>query len=357
MAKSKSNHRDTAPIRAGEELDQRALEEWLRRKLTLPAETPLTIEQFPGGHSNLTYALRCGEVEMVLRRPPRGPVAPTAHDMPREYRLLRAISPWFPLAPRPLLLAEAESPLGVPFYLMERRHGIIIRNEVPEVIAGDRELPRKIGERLIDTLVELHGIDLDQSGLIALGKPAGFVPRQVDGWTRRWERARLDDLPAMDELAGWLPEKLPRDPERPALIHNDYKLDNVMLEAENPERVVALLDWEMATIGDPLIDLGLLLCYWPEANDPEIFASALPRVTTGPGWPKRDELITRYAARSGRPVDEIAWYHIFAIFKLAVIMQQIYFRYRAGQTSDARFADFGTRVAALAEWAASLSRR
>lgn len=352
-----SDHRDTAPVRVGEEIDQQVLEDWLRRNLTLPAEAPLTIEQCPGGHSNLTYALRCGEVEMVLRRPPAGPVAPTAHDMPREYRLLRAIHPWFHLAPRPLLLAEVESPLGVPFYLMERRHGIIIRNEVPAAIAGDRDLPRKIGERLVDTLVELHAIDLDHSGLIALGKPANFVRRQVDGWTRRWERARIDDLPAMDELARWLLARLPRESARPALIHNDYKLDNVMLEAENPERVVALLDWEMATIGDPLIDLGLLLCYWPEANDPEIFASALPRVTTSPGWLKRDDLIVRYAARSGRPIDEIGWYHVFAIFRLAVIMQQIYYRYRAGQTSDVRFADFGTRVAALAKWAATLSRQ
>ena len=361
-----SSHPDTAPVRSGEDLDWVVLESFLRERLRavlgqsgLPdlAVQPMKVAQFPGGHSNLTYSIAFGATEMVLRRPPFGPVAPTAHDMPREFRLLQAIHTHFPLAPQTLLLVEDPTLIGAPFYLMERRRGIVVRNEIPPEIGENLELRRRISESLVDALVALHEVEIERSGLIALGRPVGFVRRQVEGWFRRWDRAKINEVPEMQKLVGWLLENLPADPAGPTLVHNDYKLDNVMLDSGDPSGLVAILDWEMATVGDPMIDLGLLLCYWPESNDPEILSGALPCVTTLPGWLKREDLVQRYALRSGRDPGRIAWYHNFAIFKLAVVLQQIYYRFRSGQTADPRFSDFGTRVEALARWAWSLSQR
>jgi aminoglycoside phosphotransferase (APT) family kinase protein len=357
---------DTAPIRAGERFNLEALSDFLASHLPALAATPpqitpgegeLVVEQFPGGHSNLTYCVTWQGQQMVLRRPPIGPVAPTAHDMPREYRLLAAIHPHFPLAPRPLLLCEDPAVLGAPFYLMERRRGIIIRQTIPPEMGEDLDLRHRVGESLIRALVQLHAIDVASTGLMQLGKPTGFVRRQVEGWSQRWERAKTTDLPEMQIVAAWLRAHLPFDPIRPTLVHNDYKLDNVMLDPVDPTRLIAILDWEMSAIGDPLIDLGLLLCYWPEAGDPPVFADSLGGVTTLPGWPTREELIALYAAESGRSVETIGFYHTFAVFKLAVVLQQIYHRYHLGQTTDPRFAQFDTRVSALADWAHTLMQR
>lgn len=352
---------DTSAIRPGEDLNWESLENYLREQLPgkIGGEIPdagakFEVEQFPGGHSNLTYCLRFGEREFVMRRPPFGPVAPTAHDMPREYRLLEAIHPHFPLAPKPYLLCEDTTVIGAPFYVMERRRGIVVRQSVPPEIGEDLGLRHRISESLVDTLASLHEVDIQSSGLIKIGKPAGFVKRQVEGWAGRWERSKTSELREMTEVAGWLIERLPPDSERPTLVHNDYKLDNVMLDPADPARVVAILDWEMCTVGDPLIDLGLLLCYWPQADDPEIFAGSLRSVTTLPGWMTRSEIIARYAKRSGRDLSNISYYHTFAVFKLAVVIQQIYYRYHVGQTSDRRFADFDQRVEALAGMAYSM---
>ncbi len=349
---------DTSPVRPGEELDWSALEAYLREHLlsklsgeTIDLRPQFEVEQFPGGHSNLTYCLNFGGLEFVMRRPPFGPVAPTAHDMPREYRLLAAINPYFPLAPRPYLLCEDPNIIGAPFYLMERRRGIVIRQTIPPEIGENLSLRRQIGESLIDTLADMHAIDIQATGLINIGKPAGFVKRQVEGWAGRWERAKTTELSEMTQLTKWLIERLPPDAQKPTLVHNDYKLDNVMLDQSEPARIVAILDWEMSTVGDPLIDLGLLLSYWPQADDPEVFAGSLRSVTMQPGWMKRSEIIERYATRSGRDLSNVAYYHIFAVFKLAVVIQQIFFRYHAGQTRDARFADFDERVDALAKMA------
>lgn len=351
---------DTAPIRAGEELDWNALEAYLREHLPskldgeLDASARIEVTQFPGGHSNLTYCVRLGDREFVMRRPPFGPVAPTAHDMPREYRLLAAISPHFNLAPKPYLLCEDTGVIGAPFYLMERRRGIVVRQTIPPEIGEDLDLRHKISESLVDTLADLHAVDIQATGLVNIGKPAGFVRRQVEGWAGRWERSKTTDLKEMNETAEWLIEHLPPDIPAPTLVHNDYKLDNVMLDPHDPTKIVAILDWEMCTVGDPLIDLGLLLCYWPQADDPEIFAGSLRSVTMLPGWMKRAEIVERYAARSGRDLSSIGYYHTFAIFKLAVVIQQIYYRYHVGQTQDARFADFDKRVEALAKWARAM---
>lgn len=360
--------KDTSPIRAGEELDIAKLGAYLRERLpallageALDPQQPLAIEQFPGGHSNLTYMVSFGGREFVLRRPPFGPVAPTAHDMPREYRLLSVIHPHFARAPRPYLLCEDPAVIGVPFYLMERRRGIVIRRELPESLNHPATLAA-ISKGMIATLADLHGVDIYSSGLAQIGKPVGFVTRQVKGWTERWHRAKTSEIPEIDEVAAWLLEKLPPEPDpeqgrAATLVHNDFKLDNVMLDPADVSKVIAVLDWEMCTVGDPLVDLGILLCYWAERGDPEDRREAISPVTVQPGWLTRRELTEVYAEMTGRDVSRIDFYEIFAIFKVAVVVQQIYFRYVRGQTHDERFAAFGPRIEGLARAALELARQ
>ncbi|HEX6642887.1 MAG TPA: phosphotransferase family protein [Thermoanaerobaculia bacterium] len=343
---------DTRPVRTSENLDWQRLAEYLRGQLHLPDDT-MEVEQFPGGHSNLTYLVRFGDREMVLRRPPFGPVPPRAHDMAREYRVIAAVHPHFPLAPEPYVLCEDTSVIGSVFYVMERRRGITIRTEEPPPIANDVELRKRISGSVVDTLADLHAIDVIAHGLDALGKPAGFVARQIRGWTERWHGSKTSDVPEMEALASWLETHTPADVARPSLVHGDYKLDNVMLDATQPDRLVGVFDWEMSAVGDPLIDVGILLAYWvhvASVNDP-----TLGTVTTRPGWFDRDEILARYAARSQRDLGSIALYEVFAVFKLAVVIQQIYARYVRGQTDDPRFAALGERVASLAGIAAALA--
>jgi aminoglycoside phosphotransferase (APT) family kinase protein len=359
--------KDTAPIRAGEELDKTALESYLRDGLPdlMPGQpldgATIEIEQFPGGHSNLTYLIRLGGHEFVLRRPPVGPVAPTAHDMPREYRLLAAIHPYFQLAPRPYLLCEDASIIGVPFYLMERRRGLVIRRDIPEEIGDDLEMRRQVSFAMADTLATLHSVDIYSTGLAGIGKPTGFVTRQVRGWTERWHRSKTSELAEIDEVIRWLDQRIPPEPDPEAgrgatLVHNDFKLDNTMLDPNDPARVVAVLDWEMCTVGDPLIDVGIFLCYWAQKDDPEARRDSISPVTTEAGWITRDEIIARYSEKTGRDLSGIAFYETFALFKVAVVLQQIYFRYVRGQTSDERFKNFGHRVEGLARAAWDLAK-
>jgi aminoglycoside phosphotransferase (APT) family kinase protein len=359
---------DTAPVRPGEELDPSALEAYLRAHMgELLSGQPLDdagieLAQFPGGHSNLTYLVRLGGHEFVLRRPPVGPVAPTAHDMPREYRLLSAIHPVFNLAPRPYLLCEDLSIIGVPFYLMERRRGIVIRREMPAEFGDSQEVRRRISEALVDTMALLHSVDIYSTGIAGIGKPAGFVTRQVKGWTERWHRSKTSEVREVEEVVNWLAGRIPPEPDpaagRPAtLVHNDMKLDNTMLDPSDPSRVVAVLDWEMCTVGDPLIDLGIFLCYWAQKGDPEARRESISPVTTEPGWMTRAEVIERYCEKTGRDVSGIAFYETFALFKVAVVLQQIYFRYVRGQTKDERFKEFDRRVEGLARAALDLAEK
>ena len=283
-------------------------------------------------------------------------------DMPREYRLLAAIHPLFDLAPQPYLLCEDASIIGVPFYLMERRRGLVIRRAMPAAVADSLALRRQISEALIDALAALHAVDIDASGLAQLGKPVGFVTRQVRGWAERWQRSKTSEVPELEQVVGWLSERIPPEPDplagRPAtLVHNDFKLDNVMLDLHEPSRIIAILDWEMCTVGDPLIDLGIALCYWAQKEDPEARRESISPVTTEAGWLRREELTARYAAQTGRDVSSIAFYEVFALFKVAVVLQQIYFRYVKGQTRDERFKDFDRRVAGLARAAWELAEQ
>ena len=353
--KSPAVNRDTGPIRPGEELNLAALSQYLRGKLA-GAEGSLSVEQFPSGHSNLTYLLRAGEREYVLRRGPLGPVAPKAHDMAREYRVLQAIHPHFPEAPKPYVLCDDPSVLGAVFFVMERRRGVILRERIPAEISCRANYPRVISEAFVQCLARLHAIDVVQTGLLALGKPEGFLERQVQGWADRWTRAKTEPVPQMDEVVQWLSERLPASPA-PTIVHNDFKLDNVMLRLNSTDSVEAVLDWEMSTVGDPLADLGLTLCYWCWASAPSLQAHALPTLTAQPGWYTRDEFVARYSQLTTRDLTQLPWHEVLGIFKLAVILQQIYFRFRRGQTQDQRFRDFGDRVRSLAELAASLAEK
>jgi len=331
---------DTAPVREGEALDTKALASYL-------GVDGLTVEQFPGGHSNLTYLVRTQDREYVLRRPPLGPVAPKAHDMAREYAILKAVHPHFPPAPEVYGVCEDPGVIGAVFFLMERRRGIVIRGEMPSPWAAEGG---RISRAFVDCLVALHAIDIERHGLTALGKPDGYLERQVRGWTDRWNRAKTEEMPAMERVVRWLADCLPPSPPA-TLIHNDYKLDNLMLDPADPARIVAVLDWEMATVGDPLSDLGLTLCYWTLTDGRERV------VTTQPGWHTPQQLVDYYAARTGRDVSRITYYEVLGIFKLAVILQQIYFRWARGQTRDERFGAFHDRVRHLVAAAAEKKKQ
>jgi len=350
---------DTRAVRSGEQLEWPRLIAWLRERLPaceipgLDVTREPEVAQFPGGHSNLTYLIRFGDAEIVVRRPPFGPVPPTAHDMAREYRWLSAMHRVFPAAPRPYLLCEHKEVIGSVFYAMERRCGLVVRADEPPAVA-EPAARRRVSEALITTLASLHAIDVGANGLGGLGKPAGFVERQVRGWTDRWHRSQTTPLAEMDALAAWLLQRLPPDANPPGIVHGDFKLDNVMLDEHDVGRVVAVLDWEMSALGDPLVDLGILLAYWAPTAPP-LERDALTTVTHRPGYFTRDEIVEHYAARSTRDLSNIRFYEICAVFKIAVVIQQIYFRYVQGQTTDERFATFDARVAFLARQAATLA--
>jgi aminoglycoside phosphotransferase (APT) family kinase protein len=335
----------TAPVRPGEELPVGPLEAYLKRHLP-DLDGSLTVEQFPHGHSNLTYLLRLGPTELVLRRPPFGNQVKTAHDMGREYRVLSRLNAVFPAAPRAHLYCEDESVLGAPFYVMERRRGVVLRKALPPTLVIDPATARRLGLCLIDTLAELHSLDFQAAGLGDLGKPQGYVARQVTGWSNRYTQARTDDLPALDRVARWLGEHLPPE-SGTALLHNDFKYDNLVLAPDDLTCIVAVLDWEMATVGDPLMDLGSSLGYWIEARDPEPLRRAAFGPTTLPGSLTRRELVERYQEKTGRAVPDALFYYCYGLFKLAVIVQQIYARYVRGHTRDPRFARLNEVVEVL----------
>lgn len=342
-----ANSPETRPVRPGEELDLPRLEPYLREHLPDLAG-PLTVEQFPNGHSNLTYLLRAGGREVVLRRPPFGNQVKTAHDMGREYRVLSRLSAVYPPAPRPYLYCDNDSILGAPFYVMERRRGIVLRRSLPPGLELPPDTVRRLGLALIDNLALLHGLDYRAAGLGDLGKPEGYVGRQVSGWINRYQQARTGDLPAMEQMAVWLSAHMPSE-SGAALIHNDFKFDNLLLDPADLTRVVAVFDWEMATVGDPLMDLGSTLGYWIEPNDPAPMQASAFGPTGLPGSLTRRELAERYAEKSGRSLGNMLFYYCFGLYKIAVIVQQIYVRYVRGFTKDERFATLNERVAATAE--------
>jgi aminoglycoside phosphotransferase (APT) family kinase protein len=336
-----------APVRQGEQIDAEGLGVYLQRHLPDLSGSPV-MSQFPSGFSNLTYLVRCGEQEFVLRRPPLGVEIKSAHDMGREYRILTHLYRHYPRVPRPILHCTDQTVLGAPFYLMERVEGVILRSRMPTAMVPPPALMGRIGDAFIDNLAELHAVDYEAAGLGDLGRPAGYIQRQIGGWTKRYHQARTDDVSEIERVAAWLAEQMPAESDA-TLIHNDYKYDNLVLDPNNWSQIRAVLDWEMATLGDPLMDLGSTLGYWIEVNDPEMMHEVQFSPTTLPGNPSRAELVERYARQSGRDIIHIVFYYVYGVFKLAVVIQQLYRRYKLGLTQDPRYANLDAVVYACGQ--------
>jgi aminoglycoside phosphotransferase (APT) family kinase protein len=294
----------------------------------------------------------------VLRRPPFGANIKSAHDMAREYQILSRLYPVWDKVPRPVLYCDDEAVIGAPFYLMERVNGVILRPRMPEEMIPPPAIMAGIADGLIDTLVELHALDYRAAGLADFGRPEGYVERQIKGWTQRYHRAKTDEIPEMEQVAEWLNVHVPVE-STASIIHNDYKYDNLVLDADDWTRVIAVLDWEMATLGDPLMDLGTSIAYWVDPGDPEVMQQLRLSPTNLPGNPSRAEVVERYAARSGRDVSNIVFYYTYGLFKVAVIVQQIYYRYRKGHTKDPRFANlnFAVQMCGTFAWQAVQKKR
>jgi aminoglycoside phosphotransferase (APT) family kinase protein len=334
-----------AAIRSGEELDLARLESYLRRHLSKEL-TALRILQYPSGHSNLTYAVHLGERELVLRRPPFGSTVKSAHDMGREFRVLSKLHSVYPPAPEVLLYCEDDSVLGAPFYVMEPIHGIILRRHLPPGLDFPAEKARRLSESFTENLICLHRVDYAAVGLSDLGKPEGYLVRQVRGWIERYHASKTHDYPEVEKISTWMQQHRPST-SAVSLIHNDYKYDNVVLDSNDITKIVGVLDWEMCTIGDSLSDLGTALAYWVDSTDPEELQQNRWGPTTYPGSFTREELVHDYARKTGCDTSQIVFYLTFARFKLAVIGQQIYFRYHLGLTKDERFASMPGRIQTL----------
>lgn len=353
---NQQKYKDTIPVRSGEELNIEALDRFLQRKMNDLPDGPLQIRQFSAGHSNLTYQLKKGEWEAVLRKPPLGPVAPKAHDMEREFRILSELNSVFYPAPKPLFFSADTEIVGSPFFIMERKHGFVFDTSIPEKITPSRELFENLSKEMVARLSQLHRIPYQETGLKDISKPEGFMERQVHGWISRYERAKTHDFEVFDSLKKWLINHIPVHSEA-SIIHYDYKLNNAMFSEDGSE-MVGLFDWEMATVGDPLADLGVAMSYWMVASDPELLKKGLgePPVTILNGFYSREQFMEEYAKESGRDIHHMNFYMTFAYFKLAGICQQIYARYHKGQTKDPRFADFHLFVKTLLEHAYTLTR-
>lgn len=350
MQKSDPNWQDqSTAVRPGEALDIEKLESYLINKLP-DLNGRLSVEQFPSGFSNLTYLIQVGETELVLRRPPFGANIKSAHDMSREFHILSHLIGVYPKVPRPILYCDDEAVLGAPFYVMERLSGVILRSQMPPEMIPAPGLMGQIAESLIDNLADLHALDYESARLGDFGKPKGYVERQVNGWSKRYLRSKTDDVTDMDKTAVWLAANIP--PESGAtLIHNDYKYDNLVLDPADWSNIIGVLDWEMATIGDPLMDLGTTLAYWVQPSDAQELLAMQFSPTTLPGNPSRDEIVERYARKSGRDISNLTFYYAYGLFKLAVIVQQIYYRYKKGYTQDPRFANLIYAVRACSSMA------
>jgi aminoglycoside phosphotransferase (APT) family kinase protein len=340
------------PLRDADAIDPVRLDAWLVANVSdfAPADAaaPLVIEQFPSGYSNLTFALSKGATKMVLRRPPFAVQVKSGHDMGREHRVLTALQGRFAPAPRPLAMCTDDSVIGAPFYVMERREGLILRQPLPKGLELSPSLLGDVCRSLVDTLVTLHRLDVTSPPLSELGKPEGFVRRQLEGWRARWEKARMAEVPAIEALVEWLADHLPEE-QSPALVHNDYKFDNVVLSADDPTKVVGVLDWEMATLGDPRMDLGASLAYWVESTDDPRLQFVALGPTWRPGAWTRAQVAAHWAEGTGRDIRDIHWFSCFGTFKNAVIAQQIFWRYEHGHTRDPRFAALGHLVALMGE--------
>ena len=332
---------DTIAVRPDEAFDENHLREYLIGKLD-GSTNNLSVRQFGGGKANLTYLLDFGSHQYVLRRPPLGPLAPSSHDMSREYKVLSVLYKKFPYAPRALHLCENEEIIGSPFFIMERKIGTVIRKKLIENFYKQKNGPQLISEKLIKTLAEFHQVDYSEIGLDDLGKPTGFVERQINGWKKRWDNAKHQEIDAVENIYAWLVKNVPNTNQF-SIVHNDYKLDNVMFDTNNPGKIIAIFDWDMCTLGAPLCDLGSLLSYWCTPSDPVFFqkGSTMP---IDERFYTREKLVKDYADISGYDVSNIRFYHVLGLYRLIGIAAQIYIRFLRGQTKDKRFAVFGDMI-------------
>jgi aminoglycoside phosphotransferase (APT) family kinase protein len=334
-----------AAIRSGEELDLAKLEPYLRRYF--PDETgTLEVRQFPSGHSNLTYSLQLGARQLVLRRPPFGSKVKSAHDMSREFRVLSKLHSAYAPAPQALFYCDDNGIIGAPFYIMKPIRGVILRRKLPPGLDFSAEKARRLSESFIENLIRLHRVDYAAAGLSDLGRPEGYLERQVRGWTERYYGSKTHDYPEVGKISSWMQQHMPST-SAASLVHNDYKYDNVVLDSTDITKIVGVLDWEMCTIGDPLTDLGTTLAYWVDATDPEEVRQNRWGPTTEPGSLTRAEVLGYYVEKTGCDASQIAFYLAFARFKLAVIVQQIYYRYQQGLTKDTRFASMPEKIQML----------
>jgi aminoglycoside phosphotransferase (APT) family kinase protein len=334
-----------AAIRSGEELDLAKLEPYLR--LHFPDESgALEVRQFPSGHSNLTYSLHLGARQLVLRRPPFGSKVKSAHDMSREFRVLSKLDSAYPPAPQALFYCDDDGIIGAPFYIMKPIRGVILRRKLPPDLDFSAEKARRLSESFIENLIRLHRVDYAAAGLSDLGRPEGYLERQVRGWTERYYGSKTHDYLEVEKISSWMQRHMPST-SAASIVHNDYKYDNVVLDSTDITKIVGVLDWEMCTIGDPLTDLGTALAYWVDATDPEEVQQNRWGPTTEPGSFTRAEVVGYYAEKTGCDASQIAFYVAFARFKLAVIVQQIYYRYQQGLTKDARFASMPEKIQML----------
>ena len=339
----------TIPVREEDAFDVDSLHRWMLEVAPdLAAGARPVIEQFPGGASNLTYLVRYPAGDVVLRRPPRGHKAASAHDMGREVTVQQHLLPLYPLVPRILGYCQDDSVIGGEFYVMQSIDGVILRRDLPEGMDLSQSEARTLAETIIDAQADLHGIDPVVAGLEGLGRGPGYVGRQVSGWSRRYRDARTDDVPEAEDVMAWLVARQPEDVGA-RLIHGDWRFDNLVLDLGGAPRVVGVLDWEMATVGDPLMDLGSSLAYWITADDDAALQMLRRQPTHLPGIPTREQYVQRYLARTGLATDDWTFYEVFGLFRLAVILQQIWYRYRRGETTNPAFAMFGAGVTVLVD--------
>ncbi len=343
-------------VRDENQFDPEVILPFLRSQITDLPSGPVELKQFSGGASNLTYLLTVGGRELILRRPPSGTKAKSAHDMGREFRIMQRLKAHFP-CPTPLAYSEDESLIGSPFYVMEKLTGVILRRDPPKGLSYPPEQARQLCLNLLDTQIRLHLLDYKAAGLDDLGKPEGYVARQIKGWCERFEKAWTDDVPRCESVMAWLKDNQPADCPRAALIHNDYRFDNVVLSSADNLTIIGVLDWEMATLGDPLMDLGSSLAYWVEPGDEPRMQSLRMQPSQLPGMLTRREIIEHYSEKTGITVTNPDYYYVFGLFRLAVIAQQIYYRWKKGEAKNPRMQMFGMFVTVLSEVAEKVIAR
>lgn len=346
----KKSQRTTSLIREEEDFNRKNFQEYLYQHLDWWPDGEIEVYQFTEGYSNLTYLIKCENHEIVMRRPPLGPLPPKAHDMGREYHLLTKLNPVFSYAPKPFLLCEDETVIGSTFYVMEKKNGVVFDDDSEIGKNTTLEERKQISYAFVDTLAELHQIDYKEVGLSDFGYPEGFIKRQVEGWIKRYNRSKTHEIKVFKEISEWFVNNIPKS-HYTSIIHNDFKLNNMMFSESDYSKVVGVFDWEMSTIADPFVDLAIALGYWREPNDPEPIKKSLPSLTSLPGFISREEFVNYYAIKTGRDIPSLHFHMAFTYFKIAVVMQQIYYRWFNGQTSDERFETLDYSIESLMNYA------